>query len=451
MAAGDYDRVQMKEVITDGVSRVTTTVQDALKSGDYSNLSRNVSAEMENLFSNIGRTVNIAPNQRYQNGMPVQDTPGYSNLANSANYRNTQTYRRVRDINQRRYQAAQNIPNAVPVRQNGTYQNPVLYKDMKNAKAGTLIGTIIGYFIGAPAAMFSLICFIASVADGDIVGGIVGALFLFVFTAAGPLTGAIFGTLHLKKISLYEKYLNLLRDKTYAPTEMLSEMTGKSMDETIKELQKMISKGWFRQGHLDENGDTLITSEETYQQYLHTLQIAAERMAEEQEKAEAKIREYGGLTEAQHDIIAQGEQYIAEIRACNKDIPDVDVTAKLDRMVHSVEVIVERAKKQPELTEDMTRLMNYYLPTMVKLLHSYADLDSQGKTSANIEKSKREIEDTIDVMNEAFDRLFDSLFEDTSLDISTDVEVMRTLLSQEGLTGHSFGSNQTLPGTNDQN
>jgi 5-bromo-4-chloroindolyl phosphate hydrolysis protein len=228
-------------------------------------------------------------------------------------------------------------------------------------------------------------------------------------------------------------------------------MTGKSKDETIKELQKMISKGWFRQGHLDENGDTLITSEETYQQYLHTLQIAAERMAEEQEKAEAKIREYGGLTEAQHDIIAQGEQYIAEIRACNKDIPDVDVTAKLDRMVHSVEVIVERAKKQPELTEDMTRLMNYYLPTMVKLLHSYADLDSQGKTSANIEKSKREIEDTIDVMNEAFDRLFDSLFEDTSLDISTDVEVMRTLLSQEGLTGHSFGSNQTLPGTNDQN
>ncbi|MBO6299176.1 MAG: hypothetical protein J6N53_10055, partial [Lachnospiraceae bacterium] len=82
MAAGDYDRVQMKEVITDGVSRVTTTVQDALKSGDYSNLSRNVSAEMENLFSNIGRTVNISPNQRYQNGMPVQDTPGYSNLAN---------------------------------------------------------------------------------------------------------------------------------------------------------------------------------------------------------------------------------------------------------------------------------------------------------------------------------------------------------------------------------
>ena len=82
--------------------------------------------------------------------------------------------------------------------------------------------------------------------------------------------------------------------------------------------------------------------------------------------------------------------------------------------------------------------MNYYLPTTVKLLNAYADLDSQEKTSENIEKSKKEIEDTIDTLNDAFDRLFDDMFEDTSLDISTDAEVMKTLLEQEGLTGHSF-------------
>ena len=148
MAAGDYDRTQMKEVITDGVSRVTTTVQDALKSGDYSNLSRNVSAEMENLFSNIGKTVNVSYHNNgryYQN----QNIPGYGNLSSGANYRNTQTYHRVRDINQTRYQAAQNIPNAVPVRAHGTYQNPVLYKDMKSSKIGSIIGTIMGYCLAA--------------------------------------------------------------------------------------------------------------------------------------------------------------------------------------------------------------------------------------------------------------------------------------------------------------
>lgn len=460
MATGDYDRNQMKEVITDGVSRVTSTVQDALRSGDYSNLSRNVSAEMEALFSNIGRTVNIPfqqggrPGQRggyYQNGYQGQNPPGYQQFTNAQSYMNTQTYQRVRDINQRRYQAAQGIPMPMPAQMQGGYRNSALYKNMKSSKVGAAIGTFLGYGIGGMFTLFSMIGFLSEVMEGDIVSGLFGGLFVFLFLAAGPLVGAIFGTKHLKKIKRFEEYQRVLGEKTYAQVDMLSKMTDKEKEFTIRELQDMIRNGWFMQGHLDENGDTLITSEETYQQYLHTLQVAAERAAQKAQEQAEREKEYGGLTEAQYEIIKQGEEYIQQIRQCNKDIPDVDVTAKLDRMVHSVEVIVERAKQQPELTEDMTRLMNYYLPTMVKLLHSYADLDSQGKSSTNIEKSKKEIEDTIDVMNEAFDRLFDSLFEDTSLDIATDVEVMRTLLSQEGLTGHSFTSNQTMPGTGDEN
>lgn len=458
MATGDYDRNQMKEVITDGVSRVTSTVQDALKSGDYSNLSRNVSAEMEALFSNIGRTVNIPFQQGrrngggyYQNGVPGQGYPNYQQFTNAQSYMNTQTYQRVRDINQRRYQAAQGIPVPMPVKTQGGYRSSALYKDMKSSKVGAAIGTFLGYGIGGMFTLFSMIGFLSEVMEGDIVSGLFGALFVFLFLAAGPLVGAIFGTKHLKKIKRFEEYQRVLGEKTYAQVDMLSKMTSKEKEFTIRELQDMIRNGWFMQGHLDENGDTLITSEETYQQYLHTLQVAAERAAQQAQEQAEREKEYGGLTEAQYEIIKQGEEYIQQIRQCNKDIPDVDVTAKLDRMVHSVEVIVERAKQQPELTEDMTRLMNYYLPTMVKLLHRYAELDSQGKSSANIEKSKKEIEDTIDVMNEAFDRLFDSLFEDTSLDIATDVEVMRTLLSQEGLTGHSFTSNQTMPGSGDEN
>ena len=67
------------------------------------------------------------------------------------------------------------------------------------------------------------------------------------------------------------------------------------------------------------------------------------------------------------------------------------------------------------------------------------------KMGAYTRRNKKEIEDTIDTMNAAFDKLFDSMFEVTSMDISSDASVMKTLLEQEGLTGHSFGSNTTLP------
>ncbi|MCI9067638.1 MAG: 5-bromo-4-chloroindolyl phosphate hydrolysis protein, partial [Lachnospiraceae bacterium] len=47
--------------------------------------------------------------------------------------------------------------------------------------------------------------------------------------------------------------------------------------------------------------------------------------------------------------------------------------------------------------------------------------------------SQREIEATLDTLNEAFERLFDSLFQETVWDVSTDISVLKTLLAQEGL------------------
>jgi len=39
---------------------------------------------------------------------------------------------------------------------------------------------------------------------------------------------------------------------------------------------------------------------------------------------------------------------------------------------------------------------------------------------------------------EAFEKLLDSFFEDKAWDISSDINVMKTMLKQEGLTGRDF-------------
>ena len=49
-------------------------------------------------------------------------------------------------------------------------------------------------------------------------------------------------------------------------------------------------------------------------------------------------------------------------------------------------------------------------------------------------RSKKEIEDTIDTLNIAFEKLLDSLFQDTAWDVSSDISVLHTMLAQEGLT-----------------
>lgn len=68
----------------------------------------------------------------------------------------------------------------------------------------------------------------------------------------------------------------------------------------------------------------------------------------------------------------------------------------------------------------------------VKLLNAYEDMDSQPIQGENIASSKKEIEDTIDTLNVAFEKLLDSVFEDTAIDVSSDISVLNTVLAPGG-------------------
>ncbi len=439
MAIGDYDPTKMKDVVQNGVTNVANTVQQAVTSGDYSNLSRDVSKELEELFGNIGRTVNTSFQNTDNRGVKPGQM-GYQNPVNGNNWKNTETYKHIHDINQQRQNAAfangMNFPPPgpvpVPVRQNINPHAPALgsplYADLSSTKLSATLEVVIGL-------MFTAI--LGLVFGGWLIMGsaLVRLIALILcLLPAGTLAMAIHGISSLNIAERFEKYVAILKDKTHIDVDTLAQISGRTPDQIRKDLKKMIKKGWFKQGHMEEGDNALITSHETFAQYQQATLAAIEREKENE-----------GYTQEQRDIFDQGEEYVKQIRECNKKISDDVITAKLDRMEHSVRMIVDRAKQKPSLTVELHRLMNYYLPTMVKLLHSYIDLNSQDKTSSNIEKSKKEIESTIDLMNNAFDKMFDDLFVDSSLDISTDAEVLKQLLTQEGLTGHNFTSEQNMP------
>ena len=88
--------------------------------------------------------------------------------------------------------------------------------------------------------------------------------------------------------------------------------------------------------------------------------------------------------------------------------------------------------------ENDDEMMDYYLPMTVKLLDAYEDMDGQPVQGENITASKKEIEETIDTLNIAFEKLLDSIFRDTAWDVSTDISVLHTVLAQEGLTEDDF-------------
>ena len=109
-----------------------------------------------------------------------------------------------------------------------------------------------------------------------------------------------------------------------------------------------------------------------------------------------------------------------------------------------VEQIFQRAEEHPEIIPDLKKMMDYYLPMTVKLLDAYEEMDRQPIQGETIRSSKKEIEDTLDTINQAFEKLLDSLFADRAWDISSDISVLQTMLAQEGLTNQAGPSKQDI-------
>ena len=99
---------------------------------------------------------------------------------------------------------------------------------------------------------------------------------------------------------------------------------------------------------------------------------------------------------------------------------------------------VQQLSKDPSKVPQLRKFLNYYLPTSLKLLNTYAELDAQGINGSNISQSKREIEATMDTLCDAFAAQLDKLFTSDAMDVSADIAAMQAMLAQDGLTDSDF-------------
>ena len=303
---------------------------------------------------------------------------------------------------------------------------PVLYGSTKKQSSGGVAKIVGGTALsgcsflmaGASVLMGSMIPGIIFAPMGAAVVGFLGGIGL-IFSGAGDMN-------MVKRFSAYRKTLG---DRTQCSLEKLAAAVGRDVKFVRKEVTKMIDRGWFAQGHLDKEKTLLITSHETYQNF------EASRLEFEKRQREAAQEAKKNPKDPRlQEVLDKGNAFVAQIRQCNDDIPGEEVSSKMDRMEETVRRIFRRAETNPEVVPDLKKLMDYYLPMTVKLLTAYADMDAQPVQGENIQASKREIEDTLDTLNLAFEKLLDDLFRDTALDVSSDISVLQTLLAQEGLT-----------------
>ncbi|MDO4519556.1 MAG: 5-bromo-4-chloroindolyl phosphate hydrolysis family protein [Eubacteriales bacterium] len=325
--------------------------------------------------------------------------------------------------------------SARPIRTSDSVAGPKLpsMQSLYKSMTGSKVKGILEMAFGAVLTLSMGGGLIANSVIQTLANGGMGSSISSILMGIGMLVGiGLFGTgaRLLTKADRFIQYVKCLGGKTYCEIDKLAKKVGKTPKFVLKDLKRMIAKGWFKEGHIDQSETSLITSEKMFEEYRELQR----EIAEQQERIEQEAKAVGSYSKEVQEVLDKGNEFLQKIHQSNDAIPGEVISQKISRMELLVQKIFERAKEHPEIIPDLKKLMNYYLPMTVKLLDAYEDMDRQTIQGENITNSKKEIESTIDTLNTAFEKLLDSVYQDTALDISSDITVLQTLLAQEGLT-----------------
>lgn len=385
---------------------IRRTVQDAVDSRNYERLNQTISNTINQAVNTVAwnvRNFNDAMNQKRGNSYQYQQPE------------------------RQRYEP---VPKEI------------LYDSKGTAKAGSVLLMVFGYVFGGAGVILLLILGIVALSIGGfgVKTGILAVLSAIM--AGGFGTMAFIGTRKSGQSNRFKKYLRVLEGREFCNLTEIEVKVGKSHKYIVKDLEKMIKKGWFRQGHLDHQKTCLIVTDRMYQQYQQlemqkqTYEEEEKQRKQESEKNQEERRQR--LSPEVRKVIEEGDAFVQKLHQCNDAIPGEEISAKISHMEIVVDKIFDRVEQNPESVDDVRKLMEYYLPTTIKLLEAYEEMDDQPVGGQNIHTAKAEIEATLDTLNIAFEKLLDSLFQTAAWDVSSDISVLNTMLAQEGLNGNDF-------------
>lgn len=292
-------------------------------------------------------------------------------------------------------------------------------KNLEEQGSGRLF-TIAGAIV---AAVFGLIGF-SELLDALYWGDLLFYLqdiFVPLAFCGGGLCMLWYGLRKGRRLKRYRQYLSLIGRRKSISVTTLAEATGFAPRKIREDLQDMLDDGIFPMGYLDLGSDQLFLTDDGIQ----------DRPKEEPEKAPEPPKEVEGA-----------EAVLTEIRALNDAIADPEMSRKIDRIGEITGNIFAYLREKPDKEGKLRSFLSYYLPTTLKILGSYAQLEAQGVEGENISAAKERIEGMMDKVVEGFEQQLDRLFQDDAMDITSDVAVLERMLEKDGLgnSGMTLGS-----------
>ena len=208
------------------------------------------------------------------------------------------------------------------------------------------------------------------------------------------------------------------------PVSMLADLTHQTKKKALKKLRSYIHKGWLN-AWLDDETETLYLTAEDYRAAKEkAAAAAAQPQPEKEETGDALLN------------LDTARRFAAVLEKEQQLMQDAQAREELAAMHKTTTAICDWLEAHPESQPKTRRFAEYYIPTTLKLLHTYNDV--QGQQGENAETIRRDIAGILHTLNQAYENLYNNLLSDVAMDISSEIAALQGMLANDGLTGREF-------------
>ena len=255
--------------------------------------------------------------------------------------------------------------------------------------------------------------------------GIVGSVLALATAGFGWMTACGASRLSAsKKLGALADAAEKLNAQKGLSVEMLADLTHQTKKKALKKLRSYIHKGWLN-AWLDDETETLYLTAEDYRAAKE--KAAAAQPQPQPEKAETGDAPLNLDTARRFAAVLEKEQQLMQ---------DAQAREELAAMHKTTTAICDWLEAHPESQPKTRRFAEYYIPTTLKLLHTYNDV--QGQQGENAETIRRDIAGILHTLNQAYENLYNNLLSDVAMDISSEIAALQGMLANDGLTGREF-------------
>ena len=208
------------------------------------------------------------------------------------------------------------------------------------------------------------------------------------------------------------------------PVSLLADLTHQTKKKALKKLRSYIHKGWLN-AWLDDETETLYLTAEDYRAAKEKAAAAAvQPQPEKEETGDAPLN------------LDTARRFAAVLEKEQQLMQDAQAREELAAMHKTTTAICDWLEAHPESQPKTRRFAEYYIPTTLKLLHTYNDV--QGQQGENAETIRRDIAGILHTLNQAYENLYNNLLSDVAMDISSEIAALQGMLANDGLTGREF-------------